>query len=50
MELLILLFIGVLVMPFYGGYLSLAGTKEQRPLGVVVCIVGILVWIALGVL
>lgn len=50
MGLIMLIVLGILGMPIFGGYLALAGTKEQRPLGCAVFVVGIIIWIMAGVI
>ena len=46
----LVLMLAVFAMPLVGLYLALAGEeKEQRMLGVVLLIVGIIVWIKIGV-
>ncbi|MBE5876829.1 MAG: hypothetical protein E7290_08105 [Lachnospiraceae bacterium] len=47
---IVILLIAVFAMPLVGIYLALAGEEsEQRVLGVALTIVGILVWIGLGI-
>lgn len=37
----------VFLMPIVGGYLLISGDKEKRPLGWVLLIVGLVIWISL---